>query len=146
MSSKTTEHPGKTGSVSRRSVLKWTAALGGLASISGGGLFYGLKRANSQPKTDEKTVWTTCNVNCGSRCLLRAHVTDGVVTRIETDNYGDEEYGLHEIRACLRGRSMRHRLYAPGRLKYPMKRVASAAKASSNAFPGTRRWTKSPNA
>jgi anaerobic dimethyl sulfoxide reductase subunit A len=123
MSSKTTEHPGKTGSVSRRSVLKWTAALGGLASISGGGLFYGLKRANSQPETDEKTVWTTCNVNCGSRCLLRAHVTDGVVTRIETDNHGDEEYGLHEIRACLRGRSMRHRLYAPGRLKYPMKRV-----------------------
>lgn len=111
------------GNVKRRSVLKWGAMLGSMAAVSGGGLFYGLKQANSEASKDEKTVWTSCNVNCGSRCLLRAHVTDGVVTRIETDNGGDETYGLHEIRACLRGRSMRRRMYAPDRLKYPMKRV-----------------------
>lgn len=119
---KTTDAPAL-GSVKRRSVLKWGAMLGSIAAVSGGGLFYGLKQANGKATKDEKTVWTSCNVNCGSRCLLRAHVTDGVLTRIETDNGGDETYGLHEIRACLRGRSMRRRLYAPDRLKYPMKRV-----------------------
>ncbi len=109
--------------VSRRNVLKWTAALGGVASLSAGGLFYGLKKANRQPNSDEKIVWASCNVNCGSRCALRAHVSDGVVTRIETDNLGKDTYGSHQVRACLRGRSMRRRMYAPERLKYPMKRV-----------------------
>jgi len=119
---KTTDSPAF-GNVKRRSVLKWSAMLGSVAAVSGGGLFYGLKKADGKSTTDEKVVWTSCNVNCGGRCLLRAHVTDGVVTRIETDNGGDETYGLHEIRACLRGRSMRRRMYAPERLKYPMRRV-----------------------
>lgn len=125
MSKKKTSGTPVTGGVKRRSVLKWGAVLGGITAISGSGLFYGLNKAGSAPSRDEKVIWTSCNVNCGSRCPLRAHVTDGVVTRIETDDLGDKEYGLHEIRACLRGRSMRHRLYAPDRLKYPMKRVGT---------------------
>lgn len=48
---------------------------------------------------------------------------DGKIVRIETDNRGDDSYGNHQIRACLRGRSMRKRVYAPERLKYPMKRA-----------------------
>ena len=44
----------------------------------------------------------------------------------ETDNTGDDNYdGLHQVRACLRGRSMRRRVYNPDRLKYPMKRVGA---------------------
>ena len=31
-----------------------------------------------------------------------------------------------QVRACLRGRSMRRRVYNPDRLKYPMKRVGRA--------------------
>jgi anaerobic selenocysteine-containing dehydrogenase len=34
------------------------------------------------------------------------------------DNYGD-----HQVRACLRGRSIRRRINHPDRLNYPMKRV-----------------------
>ncbi|MGR5541890.1 molybdopterin-dependent oxidoreductase, partial [Vibrio campbellii] len=60
----------------------------------------------------------------GSRCALRVHTQDGVITQIETDNRGDDtEFGQHQIRACLRGRSIKHRVYNPDRLKYPMKRV-----------------------
>ncbi|MDK7281898.1 molybdopterin-dependent oxidoreductase, partial [Haemophilus seminalis] len=45
---------------------------------------------------------------------------------VETDNTGDDNYdGLHQVRACLRGRSMRRRVYNPDRLKYPMKRVGA---------------------
>lgn len=122
MHNQTSEDRQAPGGMSRRSVLKWGAALAGVTAASGTGLFYGLKAANGTPEKNEKILWTSCNVNCGGRCLLRAHVQDGVVTRIETDNCEDI-YGRHQIRACLRGRSMRRRMYAPERLKYPMKRV-----------------------
>ncbi|MDY0223019.1 MAG: DMSO/selenate family reductase complex A subunit [Desulfobacterium sp.] len=69
------------------------------------------------------TFWNSCNVNCGSRCALRVHVQDGKIIQIETDNTGDDTYGLHQLRACPRGRSMRQRIYAEERIPYPLKRV-----------------------
>jgi anaerobic dimethyl sulfoxide reductase subunit A len=74
-------------------------------------------------KPPDQVVWNACMVNCGSRCALRVHVADGRITRIETDNKGSDAYGRHQIRACLRGRSMRKRVYAPERITYPMKRT-----------------------
>lgn len=68
----------------------------------------------------EKIVPTMCVSHCGGSCLLRAHVADGVITRIETDD-GEEP----QLRACLRGRSYRQRVYSPDRLKYPLKRVGA---------------------
>ena len=43
--------------------------------------------------------------------------------RIETDNTIKDGCKPRQIRACLKGRAMRERLYSPDRLKYPMKRV-----------------------
>ena len=59
----------------------------------------------------------TCH-DCGGRCLLKAHVKNGKIIRLETDN-GEEP----QVRACLRGRAYRQRVYHPDRLKYPLKRV-----------------------
>ncbi len=70
-----------------------------------------------------KILWNSCNVNCGSRCALRVHVRDGVITQIETDNTGDDQYGLQQLRACPRGRSMRQRVYAKERIPYPLRRI-----------------------
>jgi anaerobic dimethyl sulfoxide reductase subunit A len=59
----------------------------------------------------EKVVWSACTVNCGSRCPLRMHVVDGEIKYVETDNTGDDNYdGLHQVRACLRGRYASPRL------------------------------------
>lgn len=77
----------------------------------------------AQGTSPGKFAWNSCNVNCGSRCVLRAFVDDGRITRIDTDNIGSDDYGTHQIRACLRGRAMRQRVYAPERLKYPMLRT-----------------------
>src|SRR5512136_1950261 len=63
-------------------------------------------------------IWTTCNTHCGGSCPLKLHVEDGRVTRIETDD-GEEP----QIRACLRGRAYRQRVYSPGRLQYPLLRT-----------------------
>lgn len=72
---------------------------------------------------DDKVVWGACSVNCGSRCALRLHVRDDEVYWVETDNTGEDVYGNHQVRACLRGRSIRRRINHPDRLNYPMKRV-----------------------
>ncbi|MDR2502785.1 MAG: molybdopterin-dependent oxidoreductase, partial [Deltaproteobacteria bacterium] len=72
---------------------------------------------------EEKIIWNSCNLNCGSRCALRVHVRGGKMTRIDTDNTGDDGYGLHQLRACPRGRAMRQRIYAAERIAYPMRRV-----------------------
>ena len=74
-------------------------------------------------QNNEKSVWSTCNVNCGSRCPVRLIVRDGKVVRVETDSTGDDTPGTHEIRACLRGRALRRWVYSEDRLLYPLKRV-----------------------
>ena len=38
----------------------------------------------------DKTVWSACTVNCGSRCPLRLQVKDGVVVRVLPDDTGDD--------------------------------------------------------
>lgn len=48
---------------------------------------------------------------------------DDTVYWVESDTTGDDVYGNHQVRACLRGRSIRRRMNHPDRLKYPMKRV-----------------------
>ncbi|EGT4407490.1 dimethylsulfoxide reductase subunit A [Cronobacter sakazakii] len=115
--------------ISRRTLVKSTA-LGGLALAAGGislpfevrQVAAAVGQAISAP--DERVVWSACTVNCGSRCPLRMHVVNGEIRYVETDNTGGDDYdGLHQVRACLRGRSMRRRVYNPDRLKYPMKRV-----------------------
>jgi anaerobic dimethyl sulfoxide reductase subunit A len=61
---------------------------------------------------------TGCCHDCGGRCVLKAHVKDGKIIRIESDT-GEAP----QIRACMRGRAYRQRLYSPDRLKYPLRRV-----------------------
>ncbi|MFV0382705.1 molybdopterin-dependent oxidoreductase [Paracoccus sp. (in: a-proteobacteria)] len=83
------------------------------------------------PTDDElETVVTSCAHNCGSRHMLVAHKKGDVIVRLSTDNgtYQGDAYGTDteekpQVRACLRGRSYRSRLYSPERLLYPMKRV-----------------------
>ena len=66
----------------------------------------------------ERVVLATCNSHCGGACLLKVSVKDGRITHIETDD-GEEP----QLRACLKGRAYRMRVYAPDRLLYPLKRV-----------------------
>ncbi len=69
-------------------------------------------------KSNDRIITTACSSHCGGRCLLNVHVQDGVITRIETDT-GEEP----QLRACLRCRAYRQRVYDLERLKYPMRRT-----------------------
>ncbi len=68
--------------------------------------------------SEEKVIPTTCASHCGGTCVLKVHIKNGVISRIESDD-GEEP----QLRACLKGRAYRQRVYAPDRLKFPMKRV-----------------------
>ncbi|KJG39438.1 dimethyl sulfoxide reductase [Photobacterium angustum] len=115
----------KSFSITRRNVLKSGSLLA--ASVGGMSLPFTSVKAlakETPTKPNEKIVWSSCTVNCGSRCPLRMHVVDGEIKYVETDNTGDDIFNhSHQVRACLRGRSMRQRVYNPDRLKYPLKRI-----------------------
>jgi anaerobic selenocysteine-containing dehydrogenase len=72
--------------------------------------------------------------NCGNsaRCLLKAWVKDGRIVRITSDDSTFSGSGVYQnpdnpmvgtSKACARCRSYRHRIYHPGRLKYPLKQT-----------------------
>jgi anaerobic dimethyl sulfoxide reductase subunit A len=122
----------------RRSFLK-TVAAGAAVSAAGGLIELGSERQQARafayepyPRdNDLTTVVTSCDHNCGSRHMLVAHKKGDVIVRLSTDNgsyqaqgsYGLDTEALPQLRACLRGRSYRARIYSPERLLYPMVRV-----------------------
>lgn len=67
---------------------------------------------------DITIVPTGCCHDCGGRCVLKAHVREGKIIRFESDTGGDPQ-----IRACLRGRAYRQRVYSPDRLTKPLRRI-----------------------
>ncbi|MDO5048752.1 MAG: molybdopterin-dependent oxidoreductase [Actinomycetaceae bacterium] len=116
---------------SRRSFLKWSAVAGGATALATSPAFFsgkpGVGLANQAIAAEgaedaEATVWSACTVNCGSRCPLKLQVKDGQIFRVLPESTGDDEIGTQQIRACVRGRSIRHRIYNPDRLKTPLKR------------------------
>jgi anaerobic dimethyl sulfoxide reductase subunit A len=65
---------------------------------------------------------STCAHNCGGRCIVRAHVQNGKIVGISTDDtpWTPE---LPSLRACGRGFGAADRANHPDRLLHPLKRV-----------------------
>ena len=129
--------------VTRRSFLKSSAA--SAAALSATGLLE-LKTAEDAkafayepyPRDDDlQTVVTSCAHNCGSRHMLVAHKKGDVIVRLSTDDgryqaggeFGKDTVAEPQLRACLRGRSYRQRIYSAERLLYPMIRVGARGEA-----------------
>ncbi len=115
--------------VDRRGFIKLSTLLGGGVILSG--ILPGClgKQEDSfaeimEVQGDTLIIRAACpGHNCGGRCLLKLHVRDGMITRVETDDRPNDTLEDPQLRACIRGRSYRRRQYHPDRLKYPMKRV-----------------------
>lgn len=114
--------------IPRRSFIKWSGAvtapllLGTVASTKN----LTEKAFGEGPTIAQKgeEIIPTCSTfDCGGKCVIKAHVKDGVITRISTRT--DEELDQKDpmTKACVRGRGYRKYQYHPDRLKYPMKRV-----------------------
>ena len=115
--------------LSRRGFLAWSGVAGAgtaaLTAFTQAPTMLGMPTMGapeSPAPANSEIKWSACTVNCGSRCPLRLEVKDGQILRVLPDDVGDSEIGTQQIRACVRGRSIRHRIYNPDRLKKPLKR------------------------
>jgi anaerobic dimethyl sulfoxide reductase subunit A len=130
--------------ISRRSLLKWSAALGGATALAGG-LNFGLRAAERANAAPQAGAWVTaaCWHNCGGhRCLNKAFVADGVVIRQKTDDTHPDSPDYPQNRGCARGRSQRHQTFGADRLKYPMKRKTWAPGGGNKEMRGKDEWVR----
>lgn len=71
----------------------------------------------------EKIVRTVNMPNCTGSCGWNVVVKDGIVLRVEPPlDYPDDEYNP---RGCMKGQTYHRRVYSPGRVKFPMKRIGA---------------------
>lgn len=88
---------------------------------------------NNQKAVSEikNPVMTLHPMHCGGACMLKLHMKDGRVSKItsagdiprEGSYEKDEALMPIQRRACLLGISEKKRIYAPDRLKYPLKQT-----------------------
>ena len=76
-------------------------------------------KSKQESTGEEQVIRSACAHHCGGNCVWKVHIKDGVITRLEPDDCTDDD----QLRGCLRGHALRQQVYAPDRLKYPMKRV-----------------------
>jgi anaerobic dimethyl sulfoxide reductase subunit A len=102
-----------------------------------------LAKGSIMPVSEEKAVYTTCVCNCGgtSACVIKAHVRDGRVVRVEPDdrynpgvgmedkvlNLDDLVHNRLQRRPCTMGLVFHKYLHMEEeRVLYPLKRAAGA--------------------
>jgi anaerobic dimethyl sulfoxide reductase subunit A len=129
--------------LSRRSFLKWNAGLSAALAASGV-LRSGLVTASGAAVPGRETIVPTGDgrSHCGNTCVIKAVVRDygtpgATIVRIETDDQPDVP-GKWQLRACARGRAIRKQVYAPERVKYPMKRKHWSPGGGANVHPELR--------
>lgn len=128
--------------LTRRSFLKWSAALGGTVALTGG-VNTGLKAAEQAAKAAEgEWIPAACWHNCGGRCLIKAHVVDGIVTRVKTDDTHEDSPDFPQQRGCGRGRAQRLQANGLDRLKYPMKRKNWEPGGGKKELRGKDEWVR----
>ncbi|MCJ7702102.1 MAG: molybdopterin-dependent oxidoreductase [Anaerolineales bacterium] len=84
----------------------------------------------TNPVGETQIVRTSCPAhNCGGRCLLVAHIRDGKIVRLDSDDRQYDEIDNPRLMACARGKAYLRRQYHPDRLQYPLKRVGLRGEA-----------------
>jgi anaerobic dimethyl sulfoxide reductase subunit A len=130
--------------ISRRSFLKWSAALGGSAALAGG-LNVGFKAVAAAPEpAEDQGTWVmgACWHNCGGRCPNYALVKDGIVVRQKPDDSHPDTADFPQQRGCARGRSQRKQVFGADRIKYPMKRKNWEPGGGKKELRGKDEWVR----
>ncbi|MBN1639717.1 MAG: molybdopterin-dependent oxidoreductase, partial [Anaerolineae bacterium] len=76
--------------------------------------------------TEQTTVHRvpfTCQMDCGSRCELVAHVRDGDVVRVDTPPGRSDTLHRPRLIPCARGRSQGRARTAAERVLHPLRRI-----------------------
>ncbi len=131
--------------LTRRSFIGWTSAAAATVAVPvSRGLVAKAEVNIGAEATNGEGVWKTaaCWHNCGSRCLNKVLVKDGVVIRQKTDDTHQDSPDFPQQRGCLRGRSQRHQVFNADRLKYPMKRKHWQPGGGKKELRGKDQWVR----
>ena len=79
-------------------------------------------RKASHPMSETKIIPTTGRNNCGGRCIIYAHVRDGIIEKLSTETTGTPEHPV-PLCACARGLNYHKTFLSEDRLHWPMKRT-----------------------
>ncbi len=91
----------------------------------------------AEPEAETAVHHGAMGNNCGGRCLIAAHVQNGVIKRFTTDERPDGDHTTTsdpQKRACHRCRGKRSEIYKSDRLVYPLKRLESAERGDPEGF------------
>lgn len=113
-------------SFSRRTFLKGSAAVLGLATVTGAGCGTADEPAEPEALPEDVLYQGVCRGNCGGGCCVNVHVRDGKV--VKTSKI-DREDPL-DTRVCQKGLSHAQGVYAANRVQYPMRRVEGSARGA----------------
>lgn len=130
--------------LSRRSFLKWSAAMGGTVALAGG-VKFGLKAveaATDAAEPEGKWVVAPCWHDCGARNVNKVYVVDGVVKKQKTDDTIPDSLDCMQARACARGWAIRQQIFGADRLKYPMKRKNWEPGGGKKELRGRDEWVR----
>ena len=72
--------------------------------------------------SETKIIPTTGRNNCGGRCIIYAHVRDGIIEKLSTETTGTPEHPV-PLCACARGLNYHTTFLGEDRLRWPMKRT-----------------------
>ncbi|MCL1798246.1 MAG: molybdopterin-dependent oxidoreductase [Eggerthellaceae bacterium] len=111
--------------LSRRNFLQAMAVMGGTAALSGSVACTPGQKPESgstvPTQAPEETLYQgVCRGNCGGGCHMNVHVREGKV--VKTSVIIDKDVDPIMNRICQRGLTHALRVYAPERIKYPMRR------------------------
>lgn len=110
--------------LTRRSFLKATGAVAGVAALGSAGATLaglGAEAAHAESSAAEQTFHSGCRGNCGSKCHQKVTVRDGKVVKVQAMDYPEGDEGWRRL--CVKGQAQPQRQYDPDRVQYPMKRV-----------------------
>jgi anaerobic dimethyl sulfoxide reductase subunit A len=132
--------------LTRRSFLKWSAALGSATALFGGGM-YGLETVEASTKNQQqdegKWVPLPCfSEGCGGFCTNFGLVKNGVVIQQKSDDTHADSPENPLRKGCLRGRAQRTHVLGTDRLKYPMKRKNWAPGGGNKELRGKDEWVR----
>ncbi|QIZ76294.1 molybdopterin-dependent oxidoreductase [Ferrimonas lipolytica] len=107
----------------RRDFLKLSAATGTVSCVTACGSKSNDEPVPTIPEVAEVETLSACEANCAATCAFKVISRDGVLNRIEQEDFYEDGFDIRQHRPCAKGMSAAQKIYAPERIKNPLKRV-----------------------